>query len=158
MESWLPLTTTGVYLWCFLLSIVSALVPWVNGEAILLSLTALKHSPMDLLALVLLTSAGQMAGKCALYWTSRGAIPIRSGRISHTIASWKERFERSPSRPLALVFISSAVGILTFYVVTILAGAFRVRFGPYFIIGACGRLVRFGALVFIPWVTFRLVG
>jgi len=42
--------------------------------------------------------------------------------------------------------------------VTILAGVFRVRFGPYFIIGACGRLVRFGALVFIPWVTFRLVG
>lgn len=155
MESWFPLTTTGVYLWCFLLSILSAIFPWVNGEVVLLSLTTLKHSPMDLLVLVLLTSSGQMAGKCILYWTSRGVIPLRSARFSCAVASWKERVERFPSRTLALVFLSSAAGIPPFYVVTILAGTLHVRFTPFFAVGTCGRLVRFGALVCISWVTIH---
>jgi membrane protein YqaA with SNARE-associated domain len=142
-------------LWCFVLSIVSALVPWVNGEVLLLSLTALARTPSDLVCLVLMASAGQMVGKCGLYWAGRGVIPLQSDRIRTTLARWKERFEKSPSRLLALVFVSSTLGIPPFYAVTILAGAFRVRFGPFIGVGLCGRLVRFGLLVFIPQIALR---
>lgn len=143
------------YLWCFALSIVSALVPWVNGEVILLSLAVLARSPGAKALLVLSASAGQMAGKCILYWVGKDVIPLKSGRVRATIATWKGRFEQSPSKMLSLVFVSSAVGIPPFYVITVLAGVFRVRFGPFFTIGACGRLVRFGVLAFVPWIMLQ---
>jgi membrane protein YqaA with SNARE-associated domain len=155
MEIWSQWNVAGPYLWCFLLSIVSALVPWVNGEVILLSLTALARSPWARAMLVLSACTGQMAGKCVLYWAGKGVIPLRSGHVKNTLSAWQGRLERSPSKMLYLVFVSSAVGIPPFYVVTIMAGALRVRFGPFFTVGACGRLVRFGALAFVPSIMFH---
>jgi len=150
------MSTIGLLVSCFALSIVSALVPWVNGEVLLLSLAALVRSPFHLAALVLLASAGQMVGKCALYWAGRGVIPLQSGRVGRTVTSWRERFERSSSRPMGLVFISSALGIPPFYVITILAGAVRLRFGRFIAVGACGRVLRFGALILVPQLAIRL--
>ncbi len=155
MEIWDQISAAGPYLWCFSLSIVSALVPWVNGEVILLSLVALAHSSWARALLVLSASAGQMAGKCILYWAGKGVIPLESGRVKEAVSTWRGRFERSPSKLLSLVFVSSAVGIPPFYVITILAGVLRVRFGPFFTVGACGRIVRFGALAFVPWMVTR---
>ena len=155
MEIWKQLNIAGPYLCCFALSVVSALVPWVNGEVILLSLTALARSPWARVLLVLSASAGQMVGKCVLYQAGKGAIPLKSGRVKETLSAWKGRFEQSPSKLLSLVFVSSAVGIPPFYVITLLAGVFRVRFGPFFAVGACGRIVRFSALAFIPWIMIQ---
>jgi membrane protein YqaA with SNARE-associated domain len=148
-------TMAGPYICCFALSIVSALVPWVNGEVILLSIVTLAHSPCGTAVLVLLASAGQMAGKCILYWAGKGIIPIKSARMKETMSTWKGRLEQSPSKTLSLVFVSSAVGIPPFYVITILAGALHVRFGPFFAVGACGRLLRFSVLAFVPWIMLR---
>jgi membrane protein YqaA with SNARE-associated domain len=122
----------------------------MNGEVLLLSCTALARTTSDLVWLVLLACAGQMAGKCGLYWAGRGSGKLQPARIGMVLSKWKERFEREPSKLLTLVFVSSAVGIPPFYVITILAGALRVRFGPFIGVGACGRLVRFGLLIFIP--------
>jgi membrane protein YqaA with SNARE-associated domain len=155
METWHPLSLTGLYLGCFGLSIVSALVPWVNGELLLLSLTALARSPFDLGILVLLASAGQMVGKCFLYWAGRGSCRIQSARISGVVGFWKKRLEEAPSRLLAFVFVSSALGIPPFYIVTLLAGALRIKFGIFISVGALGRLVRFGLLVAIPQLALR---
>ncbi len=155
METWSQLNFGGPYLWCFVLSIISALVPWVNGEILLLSLTAVVHTPGERGLLVLAASAGQMAGKCILYWAGKGVIPLRWGRVGKAISTWKDKFEKSSSKMLSLVFVSSALGIPPFFVVTLLAGVFRVRFGPFFTVGACGRLVRFSAVAFIPWMMVR---
>ena len=155
MESWAQISGTGLYLGCFLLSILSALLPWLNGEVVLLSCATLARSRADLFTLVLLTSAGQMAGKCVLYWAGRGVLPFRSGHMGRTLGAWKERFERMQSRQLQLVFVSSALSIPPFYVITLLAGAFRVPFGAFFIVGATGRLLRFAALVCIPPLTLH---
>jgi membrane protein YqaA with SNARE-associated domain len=157
MESLQSLGVAGLYLGCFGLSIVSALVPWVNGEVLLLSLTVMARSPSDLVVLVLLASSGQMVGKCFLYWAGRGALRFPSGRVHRIATQWKDRLDRSPAKLLALVFVSSAVGIPPFYVVTVLAGAFRMKFGPFIGIGTCGRLVRFSALVAIPQIALHLV-
>jgi membrane protein YqaA with SNARE-associated domain len=152
----LQVSTAGLFVSCFALSVVSALVPWINCELLLLSLAALAGSPFELVCLVLLASMGQMAGKCALYWAGRGTIRFQNSRVSRTTAAWRERFERSLSRPFAFVFLSSAFGIPPFYVTTILAGAVRLQFGRFVGVGMCGRLVRFGLLVFIPQLTIRL--
>ena len=155
MEIWSQLNAAWPYLSCFMLSIVSALVPWVNGEVILLSLAALAHSPWTKALLVLAASGGQMAGKCILYRIGKDAIRVKSERMKATIAAWKGRLEQSRSKMLSLVFVSSAVGIPPFYVITLLAGVLRVRFGPFFTVGACGRVIRFGLLAFVPWVVLQ---
>lgn len=157
MENWLPLGTAGLYLGCFALSVVSALVPWVNGEVLLLSLAAGARTSLDLAVLVLLASAGQMAGKCVLYWGGRGAARFRSGRLESLAASWNSRCERSPAELLSLVFVSSAAGIPPFYVVTLLSGALRMRMGPFVGAGLCGRIVRFGVLVAAAHPALRLL-
>lgn len=156
MEAFLKIDAAGIYGSCLALSIVSAIVPWVNCELILFSLAALARSNDEVVYLVLLASVGQMAGKCLLYWAGRGAFRFQSDRVGRTIASWRERFERSSSRPIALVFVSSAVGIPPFYVTTVLAGALGLQFGRFLGVGMCGRLVRFGLLIFIPQLAVRL--
>ncbi len=157
MEAWTQIGGAGLYVCCFALSIVSALVPWLNGEVLLLALAALARSTSDLVSLVLLASAGQMAGKCLLYWSGRGTRSLQSARVTRVLASCQERLLHSPSKALALIFISSALSIPPFYVVTILAGALRLKFGPFLAVGACGRLIRFGVLVLVPSVAFRMI-
>jgi membrane protein YqaA with SNARE-associated domain len=146
----------GLFVSCFFLSIVSALIPWVNGEIMLLSLTVFARSPVHLAGLVLMASAGQMTGKCILYWAGRGAIPMKGGRIGKALESWRGQFERSSNKSMGLVFVSAVFGIPPFYVITILSGAFRLRFGRFMAIGACGRLVHFGMLVMVPQFGSRL--
>lgn len=153
MDTWSWAALAGLYGSCFGLSIVSALVPWVNGEILLLSMAALVHSPGKLFVLVVLASAGQMAGKCVLYWTARGALHSGSSRIAKKVERWRERFEGPLAKRLALVFISSAVGIPPFYIISILAGAFQLDFKSFQVVGMCGRLVRFGLIVAIPYLT-----
>ena len=84
-----------MYATCFSLSIVSALLPWVNGEVLMLSYSAFAHSPLERIVLALLASSGQIVGKCVLYWAGRGAIPLGSGKIGRIVTSCKERFTRS---------------------------------------------------------------
>jgi membrane protein YqaA with SNARE-associated domain len=147
---------TGLLASCFFLSIVSALVPWVNGEVMLLSLSALAPSSAHLAGLALLASAGQMIGKCILYWAGRGAIPMKKGRMAQALNSWRGRFERSPKKTMGLVFLSSIFGIPPFYIISLLSGAFRLRFSQFLTIGTCGRLLHFGLVILIPQFGIRL--
>ncbi len=134
----------------------SALLPWVNGEILLLSHAALLHSPWHLTLLTLLASGGQMVGKCVLYWAGREAIPLYRGHVGKTLTHCRERIERSSSRPMGLVFLSSLFGIPPFYVISILAGAVRLRFGHFIAVGTCGRFLHFGVLALVPQFAIRL--
>jgi membrane protein YqaA with SNARE-associated domain len=146
----------GMLVSCFLLSIVSALVPWVNGEVMVLSFSALAPSPVHLAGLALLASAGQMIGKCILYWTGRGALSMKKGRVAQALNSWKGRLERSSKKTMGLVFLSAIFGIPPFYIISILSGAVGLRFSQFIAIGACGRLLHFGVLILIPQFGIRL--
>jgi len=145
-----------MYVTCFGLAIVSALVPWFNAEVLMLSFSILARSPLQLILLVVLAGAGQMVGKCILYWTGRGVIPLGSGRIGRKIDSWRDRFADSSKKSIWLVFISAVFGIPPFYVISILAGAFRLRFPHFIAVGACGRILHFGILALLPQVFTQL--
>jgi membrane protein YqaA with SNARE-associated domain len=146
----------GLPVSCYFLSFISALVPWMNGEVLMLSLSAIPHSPDRLAGLVVLASAGQMTGKCILYWVGRGAIPMKNGRIAKAVNSWRERFERSSKKTMGLVFVSAVFGIPPFYIISILSGTFRLSFSQFIAVGACGRLLHFGAIMLIPQFGSRL--
>jgi membrane protein YqaA with SNARE-associated domain len=141
----------------FGLTVASAVFPWVNAEIIVLTLPAMAPSKAALVLLVLTATAGQMTGKCFLYWAGRKGNRVLRGQAGKALAKWRERLETRPSRAVALVLISSIVGLPPFYVMTLLAGALRMNFLVYLTAGTAGRLVRFGVLVMLPQLALPLL-
>ena len=137
---------------CFALTVASAVFPWMNAEIVVLALPAVARSPIALAGLVLVATAGQMTGKCLVYWAGRGSSALPSPRVARTIDDWRERMARRRSSPMALVFVSSAVGFPPFFVVTAMAGALKLNFPRFLLAGTAGRLLRFGALVCVPQI------
>lgn len=144
-----PLLGLAAGLSCFGLTVVSAIVPWVNAEIILLSFVALAHSPAQLALVVVIATAGQMAGKCVVFWAGRRGEGWR-GHGGELAQRWRQRLAAKPCRANILVFLSSAVGVPPFFLVTLAAGATGVNFRAFLVAGTVGRLVRFGALAFLP--------
>jgi membrane protein YqaA with SNARE-associated domain len=135
---------------CFALTVVSAVIPWVNAEVIVLSLPAFASSRWALLLLVLVATAGQMTGKLAIYWAGRGGATLPSPKVAAALDRWAPRFRDGSSKAAGLIVLSSAVGIPPFFVTTLLAGAVRMRIATFLVAGTCGRIVRFGTLVLAP--------
>lgn len=146
---WLVLSYFG-------LAVASAVFPWVNAEVIVLSLPAVAPSRAALVLLVLIATAGQMTGKCFLYWAGRKGNKVLPGRAGKVLIKWRDRLEARPSKAVALVLISSVVGLPPFYLMTLLAGALRMNFLVYLTAGTAGRLVRFGVLVMLPQLALSL--
>jgi len=145
-------------LWCVLLAFVSAILPWVNAEILILSLAAIAGSPAELAVLVLIATAGQMAGKCVIYWVARRGCVFPSAWMARRMERWRGRAVARPSSSIMLVAASSLVGIPPFFAMSVVAGALKMNFGSFFVAGACGRLVRFFALAFLSGAALRLVG
>lgn len=142
---------TDTCLWCYALTVASALFPWVNAEIIVLSLPAFAPSRSALLLLILVATAGQMTGKCVLYWTGRkGENFLARRRAGRVLQKWRERLEARPVRAVLFVALSALTGLPPFYVMSLVAGALKMNFPTYLAVGTAGRLVRFGALVTIP--------
>lgn len=155
MENWLPIAGSWTYLSCYIISVVSALLPWVNAEVLLLSFSTLVSFPHGLAALVLVGSGGQMTGKIVLYWAGRGTRRLQSSRVSAVLDRWRGRLEKHPSGPAVLIFTSASLGLPPFYAATLFAGAIQYRFGLFLLIGTLGRLVRFGVLLFAPHLVYQ---
>ena len=134
---------------CLMLSFVSAVVPWVNAEVILLGFAATVGSTSELAVVVVVVTAGQMIGKCLLYEASRRAAALPR-HADEAASRWQRRLSSVRSAPLTLVFVSSVVGVPPFYLVTLVAGALRIGVGRFVAAGTLGRLVRFGCLVAVP--------
>ena len=140
---------------CLGLAFVSAVLPWVNAEVLVLALPAVAHSRIELAALVLVATSGQMAGKCVVYCAGRRGGNASSGKTAALLNRWRARASMAPWRPVALVALSSLVGIPPFYVMSAVAGALRMHFGSFLAAGTCGRLIRFGAIAFRGMMVWR---
>jgi membrane protein YqaA with SNARE-associated domain len=134
---------------CFGLCVASAVFPWIAVEVIVLALPAVASSPRALLALVLVATLGQMTGKAIVYWIGRGCWRWSTPRMTRAVERWGGRFANG-QRGGGLVFLSSSVGWPPFFAVAAVAGALKVHFPTFMAAGAAGRLVRFGALIFVP--------
>jgi membrane protein YqaA with SNARE-associated domain len=145
------LLAIGAYATAFALAYVSALVPLVNSEVLVLTYVALA-GPGSGGALIVagVVAAGQMMGKCTLYGMGRGAAKIPSERQRRAIERWGERFSRSPHAVMLFVFTSAASGFPPFYAVSVLSGTFRVNLVAFFLVGFAGRFIRFSILALFP--------
>jgi membrane protein YqaA with SNARE-associated domain len=139
----------------FPLAVVSALLPWVNAELVMLSAIPFVDTPGGILTLVLVMTIGQMAGKVVMFVVGRRTRAVRSGRGVALLGRWKARLQRNPHSAAGVVLLSALVGFPPFYLVSIAAGALEVALMRFLVAGAIGRLIHFGALAFAPHFLWR---
>lgn len=156
MAGWELASIWWLSLMYYALAVLSAVLPWVNAEVLMLSALPLARAQShDLAILVLVVTAGQMTGKSVMYWLSRSATGERSPRVQAALDKWRVRFERCPQSALAVVFVSSTIGFPPFYIVSVVAGALRVAYGRFLTVGGCGRLLHFAIVALLPQLVWR---
>jgi len=142
--------TAPLLLSSFALAVVSAIVPWVNGELVLLSFVAPATSTPDLSQIVIAVTAGQVSGKSALYWLARRARRLPPPKVAAAIDRWRDRIARRPLSGLATMFASATFGVPPLYLTTLAAGSLMVEFGAFLAVIVCGRLLHFVAIALVP--------
>ena len=133
-------------------SFVSALTPFVNIEAVLVASSSLEDPP-NALALAAVAAVGQMAAK-ALYfrlghWRSSGRGRVKElPRWQQRLNAWSEvALSAGRARGMAVVALSSSVGLPPLLLVSVAAGLARMRLVDFLVVGVLGRFVRFYALL-----------
>jgi membrane protein YqaA with SNARE-associated domain len=138
---------------CFVVAIVSALLPWVNAELMLLAVAAPLTSVADLLVVVLAVTAGQVCGKSALYWIARRTSSnATNGRFGRAVDRWREACDTRQRSAQTMMMLSAVFGLPPFYVTTVAAGALRVGFDRFLMAAIVGRLLHFAAVALVPFM------
>lgn len=132
----------------FFVGFSGGLVPVINIEIFLLA--AALASPHSLVAIVVLTAAGQMTAKSLVYLAGKGALSLHVGkRHEARIAALSARFTRRRAAIPAIVFTSAATGFPPFYLVSVAAGSARFSLAEFLLAGGCGHLLRFGTVAWL---------
>jgi len=145
---WLLVATFGA-------AIVSAIVPWVNAELLLLASLPAAAAHHASVLLVLVVTAGQMLGKSLMFWTSRRAVQTPGRKLPARVESWSIRLARHPRAVIVLVGVSALVGFPPFYAVSIAAGAIGMPYRAFLAAGGAGRLAHFGLLAAVPQLLWK---
>ena len=138
----------GIPLATFVYCMASGIVPILNAELFLIGLAAVTP-PSRLWVIVALATAGQMVAKTVMYLGGRGVFRLPLGRRRVDLEAVRARVARWRSKEL-LVFVSAALGLPPFYVISILAGTLRFPFPRFFACGLAGRVLRFSLIVAMP--------
>ena len=141
---------------CYAAAVVSAVAPWVNAEILMLAAAPLAGSPFELALLVAVVTAGQMTGKSVAYWISRTAARPRAAGLQRAIDRWRDRLARRPRSALGVVLVSATIGLPPFYIVAVAAGALKLAFTRFLVVGAIGRLVHFALVALVPQLIGRI--
>jgi membrane protein YqaA with SNARE-associated domain len=137
----------GLFATTLLAGVVSGVVPVINGELALIGAVLLVTDLPTAIALAVLMSIGQMIAKAVLYQAARRAADVgRRGTLSAKIDRARAAAERWRSKPHAITLISSITGLPPFYLVTLVAGAIKLRFHTFLALGLAGRVIRFSAI------------
>ena len=87
----------GGYLWCAVLSFISAVFPLVSAEVVVLGLAAASPAP-NVILLAAVATAAQMAGKSTMYWVGARAVSHTPARYRVAMVRWEERFRTARGR------------------------------------------------------------
>jgi membrane protein YqaA with SNARE-associated domain len=144
------LATFGIYGGTYVVCLLAGLIPLINSEVYLVGLTLWAvHDPLPLAAVVVLASVGQMTAKIILYYAAYGMFELPRGRFHAKILAARSRMEKWRDRPKYVIAISAVVGLPPFYLVSLAAGALKIRLRVFLPIGLIGRIVHFAVVVAI---------
>lgn len=142
--------TVGIYLATLIISVLSGLVPVVNGELYLIGAILVTGDPAVALVLAVIVAVGQMIAKIGLYYVARGATELgRSTRLGDKLERAQLLVERWKHKPLTLLAVSAVTGLPPFYLVSLVAGVVKIRLATFLVLGLAGRVIRFVALALI---------
>jgi membrane protein YqaA with SNARE-associated domain len=146
------LAMLGIYGGTFVVSLIAGLVPLVNTEVFLVGLVRIAVDRSSQLAPIVLSAAvGQMVAKIVLYYTGRSLLDLPRGRYKDKVALLRTKIDRWQTKPYLIYAVSAVLGLPPFYLTVLAAGAMRIRFDAFLVIGLLGRIVRFAAIVAIAW-------
>ncbi len=142
-------------------SFVSGVVPLFSVEVFLLAVGALTHNPWHLLGVTLLTALGQLLAKLLLYASGRGILPgqlhgrLLRARGLQRLSRLRDKLAGYKGSTGWLLFVSSLVGLPPSYLYSIVCGMMGMRLWWFSLISACGFLLRFASLVYLPQAVQR---
>lgn len=143
----------GLYGGSVVVCFLAGLIPLINTEAFLVAVSMWGvSSPAQLPLVVVLGAIGQMTAKVLLYYAGLGMFELPRGRWKAKIEKARASLDRWSKRPYLIFALSSSTGLPPFYLVSIAAGAMRIGFRAFCVIGLLGRIVRFAVIVAIPWL------
>jgi membrane protein YqaA with SNARE-associated domain len=146
------LAMLGIYGGSFVVAIIAGLVPVVNTEVFLVGLVRLAvDRPEQLPFIVIATATGQMVAKIGLYYTGQSLLELPRGRYKAKVETVRRKIEQWRTKPYLIYAVSSVVGLPPFYLTVLAAGAMRIRFTAFLLIGLAGRLIRFAVVVALAW-------
>ncbi|MGH7554103.1 MAG: hypothetical protein ACREMQ_13870 [Longimicrobiales bacterium] len=130
--------------------LVSSVLPIVNAELLLLSMAAIA-APDLAVPLIVLATLGQMIGKTLLFLAGRGAVHL-PGRWGEKVEDVRARLGSGHRIGGSVLFVSAAVGLPPFFVVSLASGIIGMGLRQFLGLGLSGRLLRFGAIVLFPQI------
>lgn len=135
--------------------IVSALIPLVNAELVLLG--AVAYAPREMaLPLAGAAALGQMVGKVVMYFVGRGALRLPGARVQSVMARAEAKLQARQGMENAVYCASAFLGIPPYYLVAVTSGMVHYPLPRFVVLGLLGRFARFALLVSIPGL-FRSV-
>jgi membrane protein YqaA with SNARE-associated domain len=131
------------------LGLVFGAIPIGGAELVAVAAGALE--PRSIVApVVLLFTAGHVAGKVIWYWPGTQAERVRHPRVRAWIARAKELTRSHPRITASLLGASALVSVPPFHVMAIASGMVRFPLLRFVAIGFAGRLVRFALIAALP--------
>jgi membrane protein YqaA with SNARE-associated domain len=133
----------------FGICIVSALVPLVNAELVLLG--AVAYAPREMaIPLAGAAALGQMVGKVVMYFVGRGALRLPGQRVRRVMAQAEAKLKDRQGMENAIYCTSAFLGIPPYYLVAVTSGMVHYPLPRFVVLGLLGRFARFATLVSIP--------
>jgi membrane protein YqaA with SNARE-associated domain len=145
------MTPAALCISTFLGCLMGSFVPLVNTELVVLSAMAVAP-PELILPILMIAVITQMAAKSVLYCAGSGLLRVPPGRFGdrlHAALGHAQKWQKAGS---LFLFTSASTGFPPFYLTSVASGAMKVSFPRFFAIGFAGRLLRFSALMLLPYV------
>ncbi len=145
----------NIYWATFLFCFAGGLVPVLNTEIYLISISALA-APVSIWPVILIATSGQLISKMLVYLAGKGVIRFPLKRYEKKMDAVKEKFDQWKIGPELFIFISAFAGIPPFYAVSFFAGLIRFNFTKFVIFGFLGRFLRFTLAVLLPQLFIKI--
>lgn len=147
------LQTLGLYAGTLVVCFLAGLIPLINAEVFLVGVSIwVVKRPEQLPAIIILAALGQMFAKVILYYAGMGMFEMPTGRWKAKVEKARAYMTRWEQKPYFVYAASASLGLPPLYLTTFAAGAMKINFTLFCLIGFAGRLLRFAVLVSIPWI------
>ncbi|HET8655606.1 MAG TPA: VTT domain-containing protein [Longimicrobiaceae bacterium] len=139
----------ATWLITFGVCILSALIPIVNAELVLLGAVALAPRRWAV-PLALAATLGQMVGKVMIYYAGRGVLHLPGEWLARAAKKAEGMLTKREGMETTVYFISALTGFPPYYLIAIASGMVEFPLPRFIALGFVGRFIRFTVIALFP--------